>query len=164
MTERPILFNGLMVRALLDGRKSQTRRLETNKQAAHIQPGDTLWVRETWTARMDGGWTIAEARSMMHQTEILYRADGNESIDGWWPSIHMPREFSRITLPVISVRVEPLRDISEADARAEGCPENVADAIGWYADLWNEINPDHQWHSNPMVRVIEWSPLEGDRG
>lgn len=174
MVERPILFQGPMVRAILDSIKTETRRLESNKQAARIEVGDILWVRETWTARMTGGWTIADARSRMYQEEILYQADGIESIDGWWPSIHMPREFSRILLRVTSVHVEPLQAITEDGARAEGVEQ---DTDGWrdylmpttqccasardsYRTLWNAINPLHQWNDDPSVRVIQFERVK----
>lgn len=161
--ERPILFSGSMVRAILDGRKTQTRRIvklphnnpldqwepttiggqnggrtaagETVPlQAAiwhtrtgdslispHGQPGDRLWVRETWArpAALDPGPTV-------------YRADypacvpgGFENIPSadaitWRPSIHMPRALCRIALEITGVRVERLNDCSDADAAAEG--------------------------------------------
>lgn len=200
MTDRPILFSAPMVRALLDGTKTQTRRVlrkqpHTDLDAWHLpeisgpdwvqehrfaegfdaarvgyEIGYRLWVRETWTARMTHGWTIADARSRQFQEEILYAADGDTSIDGWWPSIHMPREFSRLTLTVTEVRVERLQDISEADASAEGisplssgryhcghdeegeitCKSPVT-AFAW---LWNGINgkrPGCHWQDNPWV-------------
>lgn len=170
MADRPIIFSGPMVRALIEGRKTQTRRvmkpqpdakatfqgLERDGQALFTvgcfygklrlpyAPGDRLYVREAWTARMTHGWTIADARSRMFQEEILYRADGHESYDGWWPSIHMPREFSRLTLTVTEVRVQRLQEISEADARAEGasmkldCSGFLGKDAGWSMD-WSRV-------------------------
>lgn len=146
MKERPILFSGEMVRALLEGRKTQTRRVvkptkdrngsgcelapceiagEINNGDYHLcpygQPGDRLWVRENFLQLMHGPVTDGE---------IKYRADlhpsetGSQPNDGWWwksrPSIHMPRWASRILLEIISARVERLQEISEADAKAEG--------------------------------------------
>lgn len=158
MSDKSMFFSGLMVRAMLEGRKTQTRRLlKLNGQkpdfvggvgmesdpscwgwehpdGGHItvgdcrdsvmnwsdwrgayRVGDRLWVRETWTARMTHGWAIADARSRMYGEHILYRADGDDSIDGWWPSIHMPREFSRLTLIVENVRVQQLQYITLGD-------------------------------------------------
>lgn len=155
MADRPMLFQAPMVRALLAGTKTQTRRALSEQPPAGQRPvrvlrrpegaapfyafewrslhnaylrdvpvrfavGDRLWVRETWTAQMTHGWTIADARSRMFNQEIIYAADGNHSIDGWWPSIHMPREFSRLTLTVTEVRVERLQSISGRDSIAEG--------------------------------------------
>jgi len=229
VSDRPILYSAPMVRALLDGRKTQTRRvlkLPTKTASggriyerkdmggweptinggagcftiakdgtrvaapetvgiwhrttgvcmdAPYQVGDRLWVRETWTARMTHGWTIADARSGMYQQEILYRADGHHSIDGWWPSIFLPREFSRLTQTVTEVRVQRVQDISEADAVAEGCFkgratgrvfENVtamrlggdewATARDWYADLWDRLNARRGfgWDANPWVVAV----------
>ena len=119
-----------MVRAILDGRKTQTRRVIKEKlmrgEGAHVnncpygKPGDRLWVRETWS----------KAKSPM-SSEVFYRADGEpkgkqyplsfvERESRWRPSIHMPRWASRILLEVTNVRVERLHDISEEDAIAEG--------------------------------------------
>lgn len=199
---RPILFSETMVSALLGGRKTQTRRVlkapswstgmadfeeaDNGVQAIGKESGcffdvplryavgDRLWVRETWTARMTHGWTIADARSRMYQEEILYYADHYESIDGWWPSIHMPREFSRLTLAVTEVRVQRLQDISEADAIAEGVTPQphhsgrwIAGEDGWsfpsarnaYAVLWNGINAKRGfgWDTNPWVVAIRFT-------
>ena len=128
--ERPIIFSSPMVRAMLDGRKTQTRRVIKEKlmcgEDAHVnncqygKPGDRLWVRETWS----------KAKSPM-SSEVFYRADGEpkgkqyplsfvERESRWRPSIHMPRWASRILLEVTNVRVERLHDISEEDAIAEG--------------------------------------------
>jgi hypothetical protein len=138
MKERPILFNGDMVKAILDGRKTQTRRpikdlpectiidakraeidrdphmaewlLKTLK-CPFGQPGDRLWVRETW-AHHEGavGGIIFKARC----PENLAKAKK------WHPSIHMPRWASRITLENDEIRVERVQDITEEDAKAEG--------------------------------------------
>lgn len=189
---KPMLFSGPMVRALIDGRKTQTRRVLKpqpdyrggagdyidpeewgweDEDGYHVSVldiapngyriGDRLWVRETWTAQMDHGWSIADARSRMHNEHILYRADGNDSGDGWWPSIHMPREFSRLTLIVTGVRVQRLQEISEADAVAEGCPCQTDDdlsgmeARGWFRDLWDSLNAKRApWDSNPWVVAL----------
>lgn len=139
--ERPILFSGAMVRALLDGSKTQTRRALRsqvtapavmqmagpghaeiiNEYGVHIpgwacpygQPGDRLWVREAW-ARTHVAQAMAEW--------VVYREGDNRTDYGgpWKPSIHMPRAASRILLEIVSVRVERLQDISEEDAKAEG--------------------------------------------
>ncbi len=139
MTERPILFSAEMVRAILDGRKTQTRwvikpqptgatswlpHMEAsgfypNKIGAEPErlvckygaPGDLLWVRETWARHASGVDYAAD-----------FAAVSRPQAGPWRPSIHMPRWASRITLEVKSVRVERLQDISEDDARAEGAP------------------------------------------
>ncbi|HCT2314430.1 TPA: hypothetical protein OTQ90_003204 [Klebsiella pneumoniae] len=143
MKERGMIFNGEMVRAILDGRKTQTRRPIKWKQTRfteigeredgskwpwsedaehacdfwHPCPfgavGDRIWVRETW----------ARYNIDQNSYDIAYRATTPEDWpeEGRWrPSIHMPRWASRILLEITNVRVERLNAISEEDARAEG--------------------------------------------
>jgi len=181
--ERPILFSGPMVRAILEGRKTQTRRVvkpqpqesfavDYNKDGdvnerrsygwswqrspmhGHLdcpnemitlcpygQPGDRLWVRETWQMVDQDG--EADASSLLRERlgstapfrgvqgdrpitwRAVYRADGEAEHPtygpiNWRPSIHMPRWASRLALEVTVVRVERLQEISEEDAKAEG--------------------------------------------
>jgi hypothetical protein len=178
MKERPILFSGEMVRAILDGRKSQTRRIvkgEVVDRAAakgcpHGTTGDRLWVRETFATGYGG---------------VFYRAsegDNCKSISGaivpWKPSIFMPRKLSRLTLEITAIRVERLQQISEADARAEGVePCEVLGTSGGFKDyvdlnngcesayasyhsLWESINGKGSWQKNPWVWVIEFRQIE----
>ena len=207
MTDRPIIFSAPMVRALLDGRKTQTRRIvkcsgvppefcggryddkndpsnwgwEDTENGGWITldqyakytfipyaPGDRLWVREAWSARMTHGWTIADARSGLYQTELLYRADGEDSMDGWWPSIHMPREFSRLTLTVTDVRVQRLQDITAEECTAEGIPFE-SDALSPYmwsvsrfADIWNSLHGPSAWDANPWVVALTFTVQRGN--
>lgn len=183
MKERPILFSGPMVRALLAGTKTQTRRIvkardlewmdvhqglrepDNAERCPYGQPGNRLWVRETWH----------DASSALHSC-VLYRADGDELYGGkWCPSIHMPRWASRITLEVTGVRVDRLQDINEADARAEGitdggclncgepepcnCAAPQPDARDAFVHLWMSINGPDSWAANPWVWVIEFRRL-----
>jgi len=148
MKERGILFSAPMVRALLAGTKTQTRRVAKTglyaidakihgaetaarelaalvTKSPYGQTGDRLWVRETWVCddyRVQAGpyLEVPGAREA-----LFYRADSEqpfESPEGkfWKPSIHMPRWASRILLEIVAVRLERLNDCSEADARAEG--------------------------------------------
>ncbi|HHG5178105.1 TPA: hypothetical protein ACPWJ6_004254 [Pseudomonas aeruginosa] len=136
--ERPILFNDQMVRAILEGRKTVTRRavkdtgfyaidaaIHGNEVALrerealstrcpYGQPGDRLWVREAW-AQIN----VAQAPG---ETWVVYRECDNRTDYGgpWKPSIHMRRRDSRILLEITAVRVERLQDISEEQALAEG--------------------------------------------
>jgi hypothetical protein len=131
------------------------------------QPGDRLWVRETW----------AEHPDFPGCRRAIYRADPECEYDTerWNPSIHMPRWASRILLEIVSVRVERLQDISEADARAEGItPHEVRQfaifgaseeeraaiyrdaAVGPYRGLWQQINGPGSWGANPWVWVVEF--------
>lgn len=139
MSDRPILFSGPMVRALLDGRKTQTRRVlkpqpspawtppPIERQDIRIvpyRPGDRLWVREAWRceARYDG----MPPRDLKPGIPIYYAADPDprDSEPGcagrFRQGMHMPRWASRLTLVVTDVRVQRLQEISEADAVAEG--------------------------------------------
>jgi hypothetical protein len=124
MSDRPILFSGPMVKALLDGRKTQTRRILKPQPLGWGEPkprfakGDRLWVRESFRVR-EGG-TICEAGGGQMDyvdTEIVYRASDGRQFGRWKPGIHMPRAYSRLTLTVTDVRVQRLQEISEADAK-----------------------------------------------
>ncbi len=217
MKTRPILMNGPMVRAVLSGQKTQTRRLvkgivedvrkgdwyadrrlvhkptcqlgfcetvddgvlacggydlEPNGagiRSPYGQPGDRLWVRETW------GLFDTEPKDGPEKAKVFYRAtDGDRDelrYQLWRPSIHMPRWASRITLEVASVRVERLQDITEADAIAEGV-ERLTDDDGWrcylgecggytnaltsFRSLWESINGPGSWAANPWVWRVEF--------
>lgn len=146
MKERPILFSSPMVRAILDGSKTQTRRVMT-PQPDHLQHyewrgkrivGDRLWVRETWCFAHPDSWDAGPDAAIGRplgppcpdgtrqfawyaatDADVVNSDDDNRS--PWKPSIHMPRWASRITLEITEVRVQCLQDISEDDAHAEGC-------------------------------------------
>lgn len=168
MKFRPILFSGEMVQAILDGRKTQTRRLVLpqpkwdgvschyiskfgcwsgerprisilSKSEWPFHPGDILWVRETW-AEMPYGYD--------------YRADGEkpygwDAEDRWKPSIHMPKEAARIFLRVKDVRVKRLLDMSEADCMAEGIREFTKDGkLFKYATQSGDM-PSVPWQDMP---------------
>ncbi len=136
MAERPILFKPNMVNAILEGRKTMTRRLASNKAAARIEPGDTLWVRETWAPV--GHMIDCVGLDVEPSSVIAYRADKmvicwhNEppwpvdttawgwDMVKWKPSIFLPRCCCRLLLRATAVRLEALQDITEAAAKAEG--------------------------------------------
>lgn len=131
-------------------------------------PGDFLWVRETWGHTGQGVWKVADVY-MANDGKLVYRADADDGTGGWFPSIHMPRAFSRLTLELTEVRVERLRDISEADAIAEGIapsdkfPDRYMTPAGDYAvpvvayqRLWERINGKDAWDSNPWVWCISF--------
>jgi len=139
MKERGILFSAPMVRALLTGTKTMTRRLAKETPCRYGFAGDRLWVRETWG--FDSG-VRADFRPVLGRHDLsgmdllehtVYRADVPAEHEAeersvrrkhggapWRPAIHMPRWASRITLEITSVRVERLQDISEKDSQAEG--------------------------------------------
>lgn len=216
MRERPILFSGPMVRAILGGRKTQTRRLVKpqpqlqdgfwhlygaawSEDVASIpcvpghslatrnpygQPGDRLWVRETWASadcmyqthdRDEPGVIAYQAdKSARFQNPAYYEpgpvgridlASWNFSTLKWRPSIHMPRWASRITMEITGVRVERLNSITEEDARAEGvAPFSTWDGKGSHAQafchLWEDINGKRApWSSNPWVWVVSFKKV-----
>lgn len=178
MKERPILFSAPMVRAILAGTKTQTRRVVKPQPAGpwaapgktacpYGLPGDRLWVKETIrkTGEYPGGYSTSE-----------YVADGTPTVADAWPwqrrtlvSIHCPRGLSRITLEVTGVRVERLQDISHADADAEGCRgrRSADPALGFtitprerFNALWEQINGAASWAANPWVWVVEFKRVQ----
>ena len=166
--ERPILFAGPMVNAILEDRKTQTRRImkENTDGCPYGIPGDRLWVREAWAPLS----TFAPA-----ELGYLYRADhhkGLEKKDGdqkWKPSIHMPRVASRITLEITGIKVERLQNISEADAQAEGVEfpapysgvnnKTHPTCIDAFQVLWTSINGPDSWSQNPWVWAIQFKRI-----
>ena len=171
-----------MVRAILDGRKTQTRRpvkvqwcnsadaLMRQSQfdpayKCHFGvPGDRLWVRETTCIapkRFANPDDTCVTDCDGDKRYVSYKADGH-SEDAmrdyklkWTPSIHMPRWASRITLEITNVRVERLQEITEDDARDEGWhPADGQGPVEWFEDLWNSINGPGSWDLNPYVWVI----------
>ena len=196
MKERPILFSGAMVRALLAGTKTQTRRVckpaatlsavvevpdpmergqvyngshfgDEDGEVQFASPyggrGDRLWVRETFCKIIgqSGGWIETDYRASY--THGFRLGDTLGIKKRWTPSIHMPRDASRITLEITSVRVERLQAISRGDAMAEGCPfpnmEQGADPRKWYAELWGAINGPDSWAANPWVWVVSFKKV-----
>lgn len=195
MAERPILFSGEMVQAILDGRKTQTRRVVKNQKylleadfaeisgdlwkigmlannkgwyqlfrCPYGEPGDKLWVRETFT-------------SSKETDKVVYKADVPDHIHSavrWHPSIFMPRWASRITLEIVNIRVERIQSISGQDCFREGIdgkflayPEASQEALLELATsqirdrfmlLWDSINAKRGlgWDVNPWVWVIDF--------
>lgn len=188
MKERPILFSGPMVRAILDGRKTQTRRIvkninptliESGASASQIanaltcpygSPGDRLWVRESFSSWHHGyHWyeCTREGRSPASASNVFYRETHHFPDDDqkWVPSIFMPRWASRIMLEVTDIRAERLHEITEDDVRAEGVfPYMIADAspptmTGQFRLLWEQINGTGSWDVNPWVWVISFKRI-----
>jgi hypothetical protein len=205
MKERPILFSDPMVRAILEGRKTQTRRIVKysawhnygdcdidgkmvdawgidRSLCPYGQPGDRLWVRETW--RVGARWDNSKPSDIPpNSCTVLYKAggfttngDAGERIHGGecsnpaWAgktrtAIHMPRWVSRIDLEVTGVRVERLQEISEADAEAEGVRNSLNIPSGRFANenfahLWESINGPGSWDANPWVWVVEFRRIK----
>ncbi|USR38108.1 hypothetical protein L1F06_015665 [Ectopseudomonas hydrolytica] len=224
--ERPILFSAAMVRAILEGRKTVTRRVVKHQpdvpvtdaiprrnyphgpatvdwywrpQHGHLngvpsngwdfkcpygQPGDRLWVRETWRGVVkisppDSPMELGVARYVPDRDECFrleYAATQVRDDEPWRPSIHMPRWASRILLEITDVRVERLQNITAQQARAEGisplpggrfhCGHDEEgevtskSPITAFAWLWNSINGEDAWAGNPWVWVVEFKRVE----
>jgi hypothetical protein len=147
MTDRPIIFSAAMVRALLSGGKTQTRRLGTSP-LAKCQIGDRLYVREAF---YDGRpYFTAHAadwpEDLMHPHESLARNGPCH----WKPSIHMPRWASRLTLTVTEVRRQSLQSITEPDAQAEGMYRSYPD------------DEDREWFDDHQREYTGEAPTEAD--
>jgi hypothetical protein len=222
MTDRPMLFSAPMIRALLEGRKTQTRRiaklngrtptfggpkgqtadpncwgweqddgewilLKKDKPsdtgyldlATTYQPGDRLYVRETWRtdASMDAlkpkkiEASCLDAGYRRPWAPIQYEADGardnftegDQKPGKTRTAIHMPRWASRLTLIVEAVKVERLTDISDADAQAEGV-EPVLGTPGVPIDrhyaafmqLWDSLHGEGATYANPWVVAVSF--------
>jgi hypothetical protein len=197
--ERPILFSAPMVRAILDGKKSVTRRaIKLRPPYAMDEPyvgtpwpydttwsygdqgspwmpcpygkvGDRLWVRETFHRcphcagdlinYRAGGWLRLPSGSPDDggdRNDVDYHPLNYTCFTyGWRPSVHMPREASRITLEITGVRVERLREITDADARAEG-----VNGVEEFEGLWRSINGHGSWDANLYVWVVEFKRVE----
>jgi len=219
VAERPILFSAPLVRAILAGGKTVTRRpvkpsnstcgserwpnlnfddaqvrrwgdvapnaqhlsvayggpdpdwAETRHRVhCRIEPGDQLWVRETWCVKASVN-ELAPS-DIRHPYPIVRYAATHcvHQAARWRPSIHMPRWASRITLEVTGVAVERLWGITEEQAMAEGvlhepgfAPDFDADwlprtpARAAFANAWQSMyakRPGLSWHENPWVWAL----------
>jgi hypothetical protein len=181
----PILFKPEMVNAILEGRKTQTRRVvkspqtlsvidvfgkdETKTLCPYGNIGDVLWVRETWALRPGfSDWKYYKAD---------YSAEDLSHIK-WKPSIHMPKEACRLFLEVTEVRVQRLQDISANDAIDEGIEivpsdmpvtyknyekgfewDGLGDSTQSFQSLWESINGHDSWQANPFVWAITFKRI-----
>jgi len=219
--ERPIIFNSDMVRAILSGQKTQTRRpitasrIKAFSDAAALgecsdflgygqlgindlsyvlefcpfgQPGDLLWVRETWrkfNASNECGCSEYPCDCPKNGAPI-YRATHDDGESKWRPSIHMPRWASRILLRVTAVRVERVQDIDDAGSIAEGVGSGHYIEDGWYWKDWRLSDKDAavspmlesakesfcslwesiygNWDANPWVWVVEFERVDNVKG
>ena len=201
----PILFNTDMVRAILDGRKSCTRRIVKPQQLigmlpdkckngapeeflkekklmfkpycdmtdielintaykAPYQPGDILYVRETWKKAPNGYYYYED-----------WQRNDIADVTKWKPSIHMPKEAARIWLKVTDVRVERLQEITSEQICREGVEVEYPHVLNGeekryaFSTLWNSTikKPDldrYGWDANPWVWVIEFERCEKPEG
>jgi len=184
--EKPILFNTAMVQAILEGKKTSTRRIfkkpfevhpngmitkqRGNERLVPYEPpyhiGDTIYVRETWLKADDGLHYKADETfiSKEHREAFGYK---------WKPSIHMHKEAARLFIEVTDVRAERLNDMNEADAFNEGMSAILGENLN--VDLLNKSKPakaifkclwdsiyskqGNGWEENPWVWVIEFKKI-----
>lgn len=182
MSDRPILMSAPMVRALLDGRKTQTRRLAWDLRLMHshrkdrwfpkskqtiatpwqsVEPGDRLWVRENhaFVGGGDPGLMLCEA-DWRETAEKLGCENIPDKHPRWTPCIHMFKKHSRITLVVTATKMERVQEISEDDAVAESCKahgrglctENPDDYFGCYSAKTDFGNLWQSLHTKPGAR------------
>ncbi len=190
MSDKPILFSAPMVRALLAGTKTQTRRLFKNikdvgegKYHIWTKGGGVFGLSELDVPKFGPDYLPIKVGDHLWVRERIERANGEAvgyPADGSWlpndpwqwkrdtlPSIHMPRWASRLTLAVTDVRVERLQDISEADAKAEGLETHLdgdADDNG-RARLYEYFrgSDDLEWDSDPVEAYLAlWDAINGD--
>jgi hypothetical protein len=209
MKELPIIFTSESVRAILEGRKTQTRRvikpqpIDTElieiicggkvhyrrpvndpmieealktpeyhvrsviagliEKCPYGQPGDRLWVRETWDVRFLEGYLEKHICYRANHVAIPLKHEYNKKLDYNWKSpMFMPRWASRITLEIVNIRVERVQDISWDDVIAEGAVSSPeCSEWTWFSGLWKSINDKrgYPWDSNPWVWVIEFKRL-----
>lgn len=139
--DRPILFSSPMVRAIIDGRKTMTRRVY-KPRFDKWKVGDRLWVRETYSS--------VRGRAVYAATCHI----GSFERFQWRPSIFMPRKLSRILLEITELKRELLREISEADAKREGFDNRQE-----FLDYFEKINPEMKG-KNPEVVAIGFKVWE----
>jgi len=179
MTERPIIFSSPMVRAILSGAKTQTRRVLKPQPPAEIaglnvpamlrdadfrcpygDPGDRLYVKEQHEFVLSGPYNVLHVLYKADMTERdMFDAPYTPKINRGRPSIHMPRWVARLTLEVLKVRVERVQEISLYDVQQEGInvgPLSLTGARYQYSLLWDSINAKrgYGWETNPWVHVV----------
>lgn len=177
MSDHPILFSAPMIRALLEGRKTQTRRIYKGRNA--FWKGDRIWVREahrfianTGSHRSDGAYQY-RADEAVKYGEMIQGAEwvsrNGEPKDAWRPSIHMPRYVSRLTLIVTQAMVNvSLHSISEEDARAEGVERPILPLYptrpfrSAFFGLWNDLHGEGSWQRNPYVSAYTFTVEKGN--
>ena len=202
MAIKPILFNTDMVRAILDGRKTCTRRILKGaipfdekaeywnvlkkgewsgpicveyfiKQGSPYQPGDILYVRETWhkyTKLVGKGEGCHLEEHYGYKASIANSEDADEP---WKPSIHMPKKAARIWLKVTNVSVERLNEITDKGAEREGAQPDYPfdyDVDKWpnlehFKKIWNSTIKKsdldrYGWQANPWVWAISFERCE----
>jgi len=185
MTEKGMIFTGESIRAMLEHRKTVTRRvmkiqpegisdevflknLEMIGYKSPYQVGDLLYARETWATL--GGY---HHEGSYQQVQPIYRATWTHDKRKWKSAMFMFKEYARIWREIVGVRPERLQEISQIDIYAEGCPlekpsifcdpadgyERRVQGVEWFALLWDSVNPRFPWASNPYIWRIEFKEM-----
>lgn len=190
MTDYPIIFSAAMIRAMLYGSKTQTRRLAwrdlkpsisfpEGRMAATIwqsvRPGDRLWARESFAARLnekgrpDPNPRYVKHRATMHDATTPYNEmDYHTWPKKWSPSIHMPRWASRLTLVVTAVKMERLQEIGECEAKAEGAEPLLVYSSptkqhrAGFKRLWMALHGTEAWGQNPEVVAMTFRVIRAN--
>lgn len=183
MKETGLMFKAPLVRAVLEGRKTQTRRVLRNQRAYDLdkaplgQPGDRIYVRETFVQGYKADPETGAVRDYDEEGNDIpmttwYRAtdgitwcddDGWETNVPWKPAIHMPKASARIWLEVTGVRVERLQEITPEDCIAEGLNTTLRERDAevnlkqQFKELWESTGGD--WAANPWVWVVDFKVL-----
>lgn len=184
MKERPILFNAEMVRAILDGRKTQTRRICKEQPIDepiqhHLQGADwSLWrfdfrnevgdvyyktIRCPYGKVGDRLW-VKEKHSLGGNGVFFPdNCDGTVHI-AWTSARFMKKIYARIWLEITNIRVEKVQEISEIDIKAEGIDIRTDKSYTLFPALWDSINAKcgFGWDKNCWVWVIEFKKV-GER-
>lgn len=190
---KPILFSTPMVKAILEGRKTETRRIMWNDRTKYTV-GDILWVRETWRII---GWNDGDPFTIQFKDGKIKRdvyldeskAENyliqctNQCLDSglnsddkaffhfdldncptkWRPSIFMPKEACRIFLKLTDIRIERLHDISEQDAIAEGVESQYFKEFKTTGYKIYSSKLD-SWDANPIVSYSSlWDKINGNK-
>lgn len=178
MTDHPMLFSGPMVRALLAGTKTQTRRAlspqpnmlngglplndgrgsystESGWKRYRVRQGDRIWVREAWRTLGDG--PLSECTG---PDDLTFLATDEEALAAqckYRPGIHLFRWGSRITLHVTDVRVHRLCHIGDDDIRAEGVEDTETSWLNAWHRLWASVNGEASWEADPWVAAYTFT-------
>ena len=157
---RPLLFNTEMVKAILNGKKTETRR--PAGQRPLCRPGDTLWVRETWgwipceECSLHDGWCPTLPAIYKHESGCFtHKANCYiEEATRWRPSIHMPKEAARIFLQVLHVDREENASAITEDGAAKESFLNRAE----FLSEWSKMYPDHTDGAVWVIRFERVAP------
>lgn len=171
MADRGILMDGESLRAILAGKKTQTRRL--SKRWLKVKAGQGLWVRESMKVQCGCAFRYCADAAWLHVPDKYSEWYMRYLPQRICPSIHMPRWASRILLEATAdAREERLQEITEEDAMAEGCRgtafgdgPNGDEGIlpsSQFGDRWDSLHPKppHDWASNPRIVVLEFRVME----